>query len=117
MGWTRQMAPIMRDAKTRLPQLDGIRGIAILMVLWWHYFNCQLHVTRESPLWLKYFWQFSSIGWSGVDLFFVLSGFLITGILLDEAQSPNMFRVFYVRRAVRILPLYFLVLAAAGVAF
>ena len=106
-----------QHGEARLPQLDGIRGIAVLMVVWWHYFNCQAAVSRSSPDWLKYLWQSTSLSWSGVDLFFVLSGFLITGILIDHAQAKNVIRVFFVRRAARILPLYILLLAFAAVAY
>jgi len=55
--------------------------------------------------------------WSGVDLFFVLSGFLIGGILLDHRDSPNYFKTFYLRRAYRILPLYFLVVTLCWIVF
>ncbi len=88
--------------------LDGVRGIAVLLVILFHASEyAQGHGLLDklviAPL---------RIGWSGVDLFFVLSGFLITGILLDTRQSPNYFRSFYARRALRIFPLYYLVLTA-----
>lgn len=75
------------------PALDGFRGLAILMVFVFH------AVRVETG------------GWMGVDLFFVLSGFLITGILVDSANGPRYFRNFYVRRALRIFPLFYGVLA------
>jgi peptidoglycan/LPS O-acetylase OafA/YrhL len=81
-------------------ELDGIRGTAILLVLVWHYavvpgLSGDAGVAR---LGLQ--------AWSGVDLFFVLSGFLIGGILIDAREADNYFRVFYLRRALRILPIY-----------
>jgi peptidoglycan/LPS O-acetylase OafA/YrhL len=82
----------------RVPQLDGIRGIAILLVM--------LH--NESKIYPSLHLQniFES-GWMGVDLFFVLSGFLITGILLDSKDKEHYFRNFYARRCLRIWPLYY----------
>ncbi len=82
----------------RLPQLDGIRGIAILVVI--------LH--NESVKYpFLYLDRLFTNGWMGVDLFFVLSGFLITGILLDTKQSNGYFKNFYARRCLRIWPLYY----------
>jgi peptidoglycan/LPS O-acetylase OafA/YrhL len=94
------------QAKTRMPELDGLRGCAILLVLIWHYFANQL---SGELGWLIIVLK-TSIGftWSGVDLFFVLSGFLITGLLLDNRTSPNYFKTFYVRRVCRIFPIYYL---------
>ena len=86
--------------RQKIPQLDAIRGIAILLVL-----VHNLHWFAFPPLTLV-----SKYGWMGVDLFFVLSGFLITGILLDEKGSANYFRNFYARRGLRIWPLYYVVL-------
>jgi len=86
-----------------IPELDGFRGVAVLMVMIEHiYESAPTGVTPSKPL------EFVlTHGWLGVDLFFVLSGFLITGILLDERERPDYFRGFYRRRALRILPLAF----------
>jgi peptidoglycan/LPS O-acetylase OafA/YrhL len=73
------------------PALDGLRAVAFLMVFFWHY----LHLP----------W-----GWAGVDIFFILSGFLITGILFDTRDDPHRARKFYIRRMLRIFPLYYGVL-------
>jgi peptidoglycan/LPS O-acetylase OafA/YrhL len=95
----------------RIPQLDGLRGVAIALVLTYHYLA--FANTFGAPRFFRpLFWVFS-LGWSGVDLFFVLSGFLIGGILLDARGSSNYFRVFYTRRVCRIFPLYFAFLALA----
>ncbi|MEK7484804.1 MAG: acyltransferase [Planctomycetota bacterium] len=91
----------------RVPELDGIRGIAILLVILWHYGVCLLN--EESPSWFIVFFlkTLFSFTWSGVDLFFVLSGFLIGGILIDHKEASNYFKVFYIRRICRIFPLYY----------
>lgn len=84
------------------------------MVLLWHYVGCQINATATPELmWLR---QIVSLMWSGVDLFFVLSGFLITGILRDHRDSDRYWSTFYVRRACRILPLYLLLLGSYGIA-
>ena len=88
----------------RIPELDGLRGLAILLVLIWHY-GCDSN-SAGGHRWLFYFLDAGSLSWSGVDLFFVLSGFLIGGILLDARNSPNYFKAFYARRGFRILPIY-----------
>ena len=92
----------------RQRDLDGLRGVAILLVLFLH------HVCRSGI--------FTYLGpppvaalldsaWAGVDIFFVLSGFLIGGIILDEAKAESFFGLFYLRRMLRILPVAFLTLA------
>ena len=103
--------PSIAPGSGRIPQLDGVRGLAILMVLLWHYFARQWMVTHAGAS-VPVAGPLLGLMWSGVDLFFVLSGFLIIGILNDNRDSPNYFRVFYLRRACRILPVYYLVLAA-----
>jgi peptidoglycan/LPS O-acetylase OafA/YrhL len=87
-----------------IPELDGLRGIAILLVIFFHYF-------QSAPL-PGSLAAFGRLSWSGVDLFFVLSGFLVGGILLDARDSPHYFKTFYIRRSYRILPLYAVVCAA-----
>ncbi len=91
----------------RIPQLDAIRGIAILVVMF--------HNERDVFPSFHLPGVFAS-GWMGVDLFFVLSGFLITGILLDAKGSAGFFRNFYARRCLRIWPLYYAVLLLMFVA-
>ncbi len=90
----------------RIPALDGLRGIAILLVLMRH----SIFGMETYSKWLSVFLTSGQLTWSGVDLFFVLSGFLIGGILLDARNSPNYFKTFYIRRAYRIFPLYYAVI-------
>jgi len=84
-----------------VPALDGVRGLAILLVLLVHI----TEIVRDLPI-----ARYLSFGWIGVDLFFVLSGFLITRILLDTQSDAGYFRRFYIRRGLRIWPLYYVFL-------
>ena len=84
--------------------LDGLRGIAILMVIFCHFVS-NLWITADGWAWPLV--AIAHAGWAGVDLFFVLSGFLITGILVDARGSPSYFKAFYARRVLRILPAYY----------
>jgi len=84
-----------------IPALDGLRGVAILAVVLYH-----CHPRLQGT----FFEPFIVWGWSGVSLFFVLSGFLITGIILDSGSSPRFYSNFYARRFLRIWPVYWLLL-------
>ncbi len=88
------------------PALDGVRGIAALMVIFFHYFV----VIHPSTHLLSLVKKIAVFGQTGVSLFFVLSGFLITRILLNSKEDNNYFKNFYARRSLRIFPLYFLFL-------
>lgn len=94
----------------RVAALDGLRGLAVLLVVVEHYY-----VVVPGPdgsglhRWLQHA---ASLSFCGVDLFFVLSGFLIGGILFDHRDSPKLLPAFYARRSFRILPLYFVLLAS-----
>jgi peptidoglycan/LPS O-acetylase OafA/YrhL len=101
-------APLLRS---HMPELDSIRGIAILSVLFYHGFAWSVAASAFTG-WQRWAVATTTPGWLGVNLFFVLSGFLISGILLDTRTKPHYYRGFYVRRALRILPLYYLVLVA-----
>jgi peptidoglycan/LPS O-acetylase OafA/YrhL len=92
-----------------MPELDSVRGIAILLVVVFHgfagaYFGLHFGELPDRFVRATYY------GFTGVNLFFVLSGFLITGILLDSKHKERYYRDFYVRRALRILPAYYLLL-------
>lgn len=99
-----ETAGVSPNARERIPELDGLRGIAILLVLIFHYFTLQIRI--PPPTLLRWIAPGLNLTWSGVDLFFVLSGFLIGGILMDHRESPNYFRAFYLRRFWRIVPVY-----------
>lgn len=94
-------------SENRIPELDGLRGLAVLMVLAWHFIGSPSGGTDYA----KPFHYLTVFGRTGVDLFFVLSGFLITGILTDHRQSPRLLPAFYARRALRIYPPYIVLIA------
>ncbi|HWY57016.1 MAG TPA: acyltransferase [Terriglobales bacterium] len=98
-----------------MPELDTLRGLAILLVLFFHGFGFQF-ATAHLPRLAHLFVAATMPGWIGVNLFFVLSGFLITGILLDSKSSPHYYRRFYARRALRILPAYYAFLLFLSIA-
>ncbi len=96
------------------PALDGLRGLAVLLIYIFHYGG-----GLKSPhLVVRLFGYLTASGWVGVELFFALSGFLITGILWDSMQphrAPHRLRNFYARRALRIFPLYYVALAICAI--
>jgi peptidoglycan/LPS O-acetylase OafA/YrhL len=99
-------------------ELDGFRAIAILWVLLLHFVYGWAPIPPAALSRMpRVVVGAISHGWLGVDLFFILSGFLITGILLDARGKPNYFRNFYARRALRILPLYLVCIVVMALAY
>jgi peptidoglycan/LPS O-acetylase OafA/YrhL len=96
--------PISRHARD--PALDGLRGLAVLMVFLYHYGGG----LQSQHLLVHLFGLATAAGWTGIVLFFVLSGYLITGTLWDAFPRPHAVWHFYARRALRIFPLYYAVL-------
>jgi peptidoglycan/LPS O-acetylase OafA/YrhL len=110
-GSTFSMGEVEPETPKHMPELDGIRGLAILGVFCSHVAAFSGILNLSSPtLMEKILYHLMIPLWGGVDLFFVLSGFLITSILLDTKTSKNYFSSFYVRRVLRIFPIYYLVL-------
>jgi peptidoglycan/LPS O-acetylase OafA/YrhL len=102
-------APEEKLLRPFMPELDVLRGIAVLAVLLLHGFYWRYGSSSFGSLSGK-FMEITRFGWTGVNLFFVLSGFLITGILIDSKDKPKFYRRFYSRRALRILPAYYALL-------
>jgi peptidoglycan/LPS O-acetylase OafA/YrhL len=99
---------LSENNKNRISSLDGLRGIVILAVVIYHYFNNL--ISANSSTFNLIFKSLTKYFYTGVDMFFVLSGFLLGGILLKNKTSPHFFKTFYIRRICRIFPLYFLVI-------
>jgi peptidoglycan/LPS O-acetylase OafA/YrhL len=102
-----EVEPLLRPV---MPELDTLRGLAILMVILYHGLYWQVDLPRYHGV-LRLFLTGMWAGRLGVNLFFVLSGFLITGILIESRDRSDYYRRFYVRRALRILPAYLVILA------
>lgn len=100
----------MSSVRAHIPELDGLRAVAVTLVMLRH-FAAPTELGMRSPAGGIY--AFVSPGWIGVDLFFAISGFLITGICLDH-RGPGFFRAFYARRALRILPPYMLLVGISA---
>lgn len=98
-------APDVSTTGRHIPALDGLRGLAILLVLMCHLLWS--NPDAQGNLLVRALAHIHTEGWVGVSLFFVLSGFLITGILYDTLADRAFFRNFYARRMLRIFPLYY----------
>jgi peptidoglycan/LPS O-acetylase OafA/YrhL len=108
-----QVAPELSPAHTRplihIRELDGVRGIAAIMVFFHHLCYTSIDPAGWGPF-IRILRTISIGGSTGIDIFFVLSGFLITSLLIAARKSPAYYRDFYWKRALRILPLYILCL-------
>jgi peptidoglycan/LPS O-acetylase OafA/YrhL len=93
---------VFMEKTQRVASLDGLRGIAVALVVLFHYGHGLENIPALGAI--------VSRGWMGVDLFFVMSGFLIGGIVIANKETENLFSVFYLRRFLRIFPLYYALL-------
>lgn len=100
-------APLLR---LRMPELDVLRGIAVLMVMFYHAYYWGMDLSKFTPL-QRLLLTAAWTGRLGVNLFFVLSGFLITGLLIEQRSPPDYYKRFYIRRTLRILPAFLVTLA------
>lgn len=101
--------------QSHMPGIDVLRGVAILMVIVFHGLYYSAPNFRWNSNIANMLYGLTSGGWAGVNLFFALSGFLITGNLIDSKRSSNYYSRFYIRRALRILPIYLLILLILGI--
>lgn len=113
MWFERRSSTDRATAGSHYPELDGLRGLAIAQILVYHYFTVLLANAPAQSV-LAYAQAASKFCWAGVDLFFVISGFLVTTVLRRDLMGQRPAMAFYTRRAFRILPLYFLSLGIAG---
>jgi len=98
----------LTENNKRVDELDGLRGMAILAAVLYHYANNLINADASKfNLILKSITHFF---YTSIDMFFILSGFLLGGILLQNKKSPHFFKTFYMRRIFRIVPLYLLLL-------
>jgi peptidoglycan/LPS O-acetylase OafA/YrhL len=95
---------------SRMPGLDLLRGVAILAVIFYHGFSFSAPRLALPNRPVAFLYHLTGWGWLGVNLFFILSGFLITGLLQDSVANERYYRRFYIRRALRILPAYLAIL-------
>ena len=101
------------EDKSRVSELDGLRGMAILAAVLYHYANNLIDANASQfHLYIKAITQYF---FTSIDMFFILSGFLLGGILLRNKKSPNFFKTFYMRRICRIVPLYALILIIVSI--
>jgi peptidoglycan/LPS O-acetylase OafA/YrhL len=107
----RSATPEVAAPATRDPALDGLRGVAVLLVFLFHYGG---GLKSPNPA-LHLLGTITSMGWIGVQMFFALSGFLITGSLWESINEKYLIRNFFIRRALRILPLYGIALLVSAV--
>lgn len=104
--------PSVRSRSAHIASLDGLRGVAIILVVFFHVALVSPNSRGAEISWLGHVRQ---SGWIGVEMFYALSGFLITGILLQTIRDPQYLRNFYLRRVLRIFPLYYGALAVLAI--